>query len=67
MIAFQLQPYWPFLVLVVMFSILTWVRGQGKGGRFGEAIRNSDWHSWKSAVDDKRRELNDLIAAEPKR
>jgi hypothetical protein len=52
--------------VLILFGGLAWLRS-GHGGKFGEAIRNSDWHSWRMAVDEKERELTELKAAEPKR
>jgi len=56
-------------IVVIIFAVfmavsLAWIRC-GHGGRFGEAIRWSDWHAWRAAVDNKERELAELMAVEP--
>ena len=62
-----LRSYMPIIVAVIMVMGLTWIRSGNKGGRFGKAIRNSDWHAWRKAMDDKELELEDLRYSQPKR
>jgi len=56
----------PLLVFIALIAAATWMR-RGHGGRIGRAVRESDHAAWRGAVEDKRRELAELIAAEPKR
>ena len=46
--------------------ILSTRQVRGGGGKFGQRIRDSDHHCWQEAVNDKRRELEELIKHEPK-
>jgi Sec-independent protein translocase protein TatA len=66
-LAFQIPAWSPVVVAIILIILLNRMRKPGRGGAVGRAIRNSDWHSWKSAVEDKERELAELKAAEPKR
>ena len=59
-----LKAWSPVIFAVCAVVFLAWVR-RGHGGRFGTAIRWSDWHAWRRAVEDKQRELAELRAAEP--
>ncbi len=51
---------------LLLYGGLAFLRS-GHGGKFGQAIRNSDWHAWRFAVEEKERELAELKAAEPSR
>lgn len=61
-----MSTFLPFIIAIVLIAGLSWIR-RGNGGTFGQAIRNSDWHAWRMAVDDLERKLSELRAAEPKR
>jgi len=56
-----------FAVVALLQGLLFWFRHKGCGGKIGQCIRNSDWHAWQSAVQDKERELAALKGAEPSR
>jgi hypothetical protein len=55
----------PIVTGLILFSVLAWIR-HGNGGRLGQHVRRSDWMAWRDAVEDKKRELSELEAAEPK-
>jgi hypothetical protein len=56
----------PIGVAIILIAVISYARS-GKLGSFGQAIRNSDWHAWNDAMQDKQRELAELREAEPKR
>ena len=56
----------PIIIGIVLLVALRWLRKEDRGGSFGQAIRNSDWHAWRSAVTDKEKELAELKEVEPK-
>lgn len=57
---------WVFLVPIVLAGLLLWFRA-GHGGSLGRTIRESDHWAWQDAVDEKKRELTELMNAEPSR
>lgn len=57
--------YLLFLIPIGLFIFLAWTR-RGHGGSIGQAIRNSDHWAWSRAVEEKKRELDDLKRMEPK-
>lgn len=62
-----LKCYAPIIVAIIMVTLLTWLRSGNKGGKLGQAVRNSDWNAWRMAMDDKERELEELRRVEPQR
>ena len=55
----ELIAWSPIIFAVFAVIFLSWVR-RGHGGKMGLAIRRSDWHAWKMAVEDREKELLEL-------
>lgn len=62
-----MSAYWVLVVAVVLYGGLYWLRQGKRGGIIGQRVRDSDWQSWRMAVEEKERELRELRAAQPKR
>ena len=56
-----------FGVAALLQGLLFWFRRPHSGGKVGQKIRDSDWHAWNMAVEDKERELDQLKNVEPER
>lgn len=63
----SLEAWMALPLALALYGGLFWLRSGHRGGWLGQRVRDSDWQSWRMAVEDKERELRELRAAEPKR
>lgn len=63
----NIEPWMVLVLAAILYAALFYLRQPGRGGSLGDKIRWSDHMAWRDAVERKRRELDELLRAEPKR